>query len=325
MNDADFRSLGPTKRIRDVEEALDAFSKVEVDIRFDRQNDRRSFSLEFNAVRLGAAGLMTTKWGTDSYFKAESSSYMAVVISPADATPSVFTTSGETVVASTTTAPILHPEREVSIIRPAEIPVSILSVRLRELEQLFQDITGTDAGHLEFDSSLDLESAQGRRLLRVIGFALQELSTNPSAVDHPIVRRQLDDLVLSGFLSLPGQHHRLVDLSTSNVGTAIVRRAEEFMEANLGNPITMSDVAAACDCSRTRLFLAFKRERRWTPLQFLVRKRMERARRLLLSGGQGLTVTKVALDSGYASLSRFSQEYRKLYGEMPSMTLHRGR
>lgn len=325
MDNDDFQSLDCLKAIRNVEEAVQALAELEVEIRFDRQKNRLPFSLELDAVRLGATELLTTKWGTDSWFNVEWPSHVAVVVSPPCAVSSVFTMSGKRIVASAKTAPILHPQRDISVFRPAETPLLVLSARLRDLEQLFQDITGTDAGHLEFDPSLDLESAQGGRLLRVIRFALKELSTNPSPVDHPIVRRQLDDLVLGGFLSLPGRHHRLIDLSTSNVGTAIVRRAEEFMEANLGNPISMSDVAAACDCSRTRLFLAFKRERRWTPLQFLVRKRMERARRLLLCGGQGLTVTKVALDSGYASLSRFSQEYRKLYGEMPSMTLHRGR
>ncbi len=111
----------------------------------------------------------------------------------------------------------------------------------------------------------------------------------------------------------------------SSVGAAVVRRAEEFMEAHVDCPIGMSEVAAACDCSRTKLFLAFKRERSWTPLQFLVRKRMERARRRLLARTQIVTVTRVALDCGYASLSRFTEEYRKLYGETPSMTLSRSR
>ncbi len=44
-----------------------------------------------------------------------------------------------------------------------------------------------------------------------------------------------------------------------------------------------------------------------------------------MNTAQGLTVTRVALNCGYASLSRFTQEYRKLYGETPSMTLSRNR
>ena len=173
---------------------------------------------------------------------------------------------------------------------------------------------------------MNREGPEGRRFQRLIDFALGELRDNPSAIENPIIRRQLDDAVLGGILSLPGKHHRfLMDRSSSSAGAAIVRRAEEFMEVHVDCPISMSDVAAACDCSRTKLFLAFKRERSWTPLQFLVRKRMERARRLLLAPTQIVTVTRVALDCGYASLSRFTEEYRKLYGETPSMTLRRSR
>ncbi len=201
----------------------------------------------------------------------------------------------------------------------------ILCARLDDLERLFREITGSERGCLEFDSALNRESPEGRRLQRLIDFALEELSLNPSAVDNPIIRRQLDDLVLGGILSLPGKHHRLIDRSNSSVGAAVVRRAEEFMEANVDRPISMSDVAAACGCSRTKLFLAFQQEREWTPLQFLVRRRMEWARRALLTPTQRITVTAVALDCGYANVSRFAQEYRKLFGETPSMTLSRSR
>ncbi len=314
-----------TATIRDVEEAAQTFSSVEVDIRFDRLKDRSAFALDFAAVRMGAAELMTTTWGTDTWFKVESASDVAVVVNPACGAPSVFTTSGESVLASRTIAPILLPEREIRVFRPAGTPLLLLCARMDDLERLLREITGSDRGWLEFSSGLNRESPEGRRLQRIIDFALGELSLNPSAVDNPIVRRQLDDLVLGGILSLPGKHHRLIERSNGSLGAAVVRRAEEFMEANVDRPISMSDVAAACSCSRTKLFLAFKRERAWTPLQFLVRRRMEWARRALLAPKPGMTVTKVSLDCGYASLSRFTQAYRKLYGETPSMTLNRSR
>ncbi len=35
-----------------------------------------------------------------------------------------------------------------------------------------------------------------------------------------------------------------------------------------------------------------------------------------------MTVTSIALESGYVNLSRFAAEYRKAYGETPSATLN---
>ena len=322
--DADPRAADPITPIHDVEEAAQACSIAGVDLRVDRVKDPSAFFLKIRTIQTGAAELVSTEWGTDSWLRVELPGHVAVVVNPFRGTPSVFTTSGDSVVATTTTAPILQPEREVKIFRPAESPVWVLSAHIKDLERLFREITGSDGRRLDFESGLNRESPEGRRFQRLIDFALGELRDNPSAIENPIIRRQLDDAVLGGILSLPGKHHRfLMDGSSSTAGVPVVRRAEEFMEAHVDCPIGMSEVAAACDCSRTKLFLAFKRERSWTPLQFLVRKRMERARRRLLASTQGLTVTRVALDCVYASLSRFAQEYRKLYGEAPSMTLSR--
>ena len=278
-------------------------------------------------VHLGPAELVGTKWGTDSWLTVELPAHVAVVINPFANAPSVFTTNGDSVLATTTAAPILQPEREVRIFRPAESPVWVLSAHIKDLERLFREITGNDREPLDFAPSLNRESPEGRRFQRLVNFLLGELRDNPSAAAHPIIRRLLSDALLGGIFALPGKHHRvLMDRSSGSASAAIVRRAEEFMEAHVDGPIGMSEVAAACGCSRTKLFLAFKSERSWTPLQFLVRKRMERARRSLLAPpGQDVTVTTVALDCGYASLSRFSQEYRKLFGETPSVTLRRSR
>ena len=46
----------------------------------------------------------------------------------------------------------------------------------------------------------------------------------------------------------------MIERSTAAIAPAVVRRAEEYMEANLARAISIADVAAACGCSRTKLF-----------------------------------------------------------------------
>ncbi len=307
--------------IRDVEEVAQAFSNAGIELRFDRLRDRQRFSVEFESYPLGASQLVRTKWATDAWLTAVLPSRVGVMINPFRSAPSVFTISGDRVAASTGTAPVIQAERQVRVFRPADAPLLVLSADLTDLQRLFREISKAEAAPLEFESALNLETPEGGRLRRLVRFALEELSANPSALDSPIVRRQLNDLVLGGMLSFPGQHHRLLDRSNRSVGLGVVRRAEEFMEAHVNQPIGVSDVTAACGCSRTKLFLAFKQERAWTPLQFLVRQRMERARRALLSPGLATTVTKISLDCGYANVSRFARVYRQLFGEAPSATL----
>lgn len=325
MRTEDARPARRTTPIRDPDEAEQAFSSAGIDLQIDRIADRNAFSIDFDLYPFGAAELVYTKWGTDSWMRAQLSDRLAVILNPNGAIPSVFTTAGEAIPASQGTAPILLAEREIKVFRPTESPVFVLSAEMRDLERLFRDITGRDHGRLDFELVLNRESPEGRRFERLINFIVWELSAEPSAVDSPIFRRQFDDLVLGGLLSLPGQHHRLIDGANSSAAPGVVRRAEEFMEANVDRPIGMSDVASECGCSRTKLFQAFKGGREWTPLQFLVRRRMERARRRLVAPSEGMNITAVALDCGYANFSRFAQEYRKYYGELPSKTLNRSR
>jgi len=52
--------------------------------------------------------------------------------------------------------------------------------------------------------------------------------------------------------------------------------------------------------------------------------RLSQVRQALLSSrDQFVTVTEVATGFGFAELGRFSVEYRRVFGESPSATLHR--
>lgn len=321
----DPKSADSPTLILDPDEAADVFSKAGIDPQFERIRDRRAFSVDFKNYAMGGAELVCTQWGTDTWLKVNFTDRMAVIVSPDESTPSVFTISGEDVPATTKSAPIMQPDRKISVFRPEHTPLLVLSADLQELRRHFRDITGTEPGDLEFALGLDRNTPEGRRFQRIINYAVNELQAEPAAILNPIIRRQLDDLVLSSLLTLPGDHHRLIDSATASVASSVVRRAEEFMDANVGQPISMADVVAEAGCSRTKLFQAFRQERQCTPLQFLVRRRMDQARRRLLAPTDGMNVTTVALDSGYANFSQFAQHYRKLFGETPSTTLKRSR
>ncbi len=322
----DLNRACPPTRIRDVGEAARTLSRVGIKTRFNRTTSRGSFSLDLHQFQLGATGLLCTTWGTDVWGTVELQGRVAVVVNPVFAKPSIYATSADCLTASATVAPILPPGRRIEVFRPASCPVVVLSAKVTDMSLRLQRGVGLNANAPNFQPFLSRRSPEGGRLQRLLDFVMRELTEDPSLVRHPIARRQLDDLILDCILSLPGSHHDLVDRSISreSVASAIVRRAEKFMEAHMDRPIGISDVAAECDCSRTKLFQAFKRERDWTPLQFLVRRRMERARRRLLAPCEGMTVTSIALESGYVNLSRFAGEYRKVYGETPSATLHGG-
>lgn len=104
-----------------------------------------------------------------------------------------------------------------------------------------------------------------------------------------------------------------------------VKLIEEWIDANLAEPIGVEELAAVIGSNSRAVQTAFRRLRGCSPLQAVIARRLDAARRALLAPHAATTVTSVALDCGFFHLGRFSLRYRAAFGERPSETLKRGR
>jgi AraC-like DNA-binding protein len=105
----------------------------------------------------------------------------------------------------------------------------------------------------------------------------------------------------------------------------LVEQAEILALAEVDEqPIQISGLCAALSVSERTLRKAFHRIHGLPPCRHLRMLRLEQARRALIATDSHLTtVTEIATCFGFAELGRFSVEYRKVFGESPSQTLHR--
>lgn len=106
----------------------------------------------------------------------------------------------------------------------------------------------------------------------------------------------------------------------------IVRTAEDYALANVGEPLYVTDLCRAAAVSERKLEYSFKAILGLTPVTFLIRLRLHRARQALLAATpRSTTVSVVALRWGFWHFGAFSRAYRELFGELPSQTLRRRR
>ena len=92
-------------------------------------------------------------------------------------------------------------------------------------------------------------------------------------------------------------------------------KARSIVEESLGEPLNLETIARAACLSPYHLHRLFTQVFGETPHRYAVRRRMDRARRLLTQ--TDMPVTLVCLESGFQSLGSFSTLFRKETGCSP--------
>jgi AraC-like DNA-binding protein len=119
---------------------------------------------------------------------------------------------------------------------------------------------------------------------------------------------------------------RLAEVPETPAGLpADLVRVLGWLRSHLSEPIQLELLAQVAGVRPRTLEMHFKMFLGTTPLGWVRRVRLSRARRELLNGGPETTVTSIALGTGFDQLGRFAGEYRKAFGERPSRTIQRAR
>lgn len=96
-----------------------------------------------------------------------------------------------------------------------------------------------------------------------------------------------------------------------------VQAAVDFMKANLHRAIDLDEIAEAINISSSYISMLFKTETGFSPIDYLIRLRLEKARQLLKSGG--LSVKEAMAAVGYNTKSHFSKHFKRQFKINPSV------
>ena len=90
-----------------------------------------------------------------------------------------------------------------------------------------------------------------------------------------------------------------------------------YIDAHLDQPLSVDDLAARAHLSRYHFIRRFHRTYHRTPHQYLIHKRLERAKELLANSE--MPVTEICFAVGFESLGSFSTLFRNVVGWSPSI------
>jgi two-component system, response regulator YesN len=111
--------------------------------------------------------------------------------------------------------------------------------------------------------------------------------------------------------------NKLVDVSAQNPSNRIpIREALDYINNNLKNDLTQKEVADHVHLNPSYLSVLFKEHVKLTFSEYVTRRRIQRAKELLMS--TNLPIVDIAEESGYKTAKYFIKIFKEIEGETPS-------
>lgn len=142
-----------------------------------------------------------------------------------------------------------------------------------------------------------------------------------SELNSPACLRLRDDVLMEWIETLPPQVST-AELESVAARQQIVDRACEIMLSEPSETLSMLTLCRQVGASRRKLSYCFADVLGTSPAKYLRASRLNGVRRDLKAARDAtVTVQDVATRWGFEHLSQFSQDYKHLFGELPSATL----
>jgi AraC family transcriptional regulator len=198
-----------------------------------------------------------------------------------------------------------------------ELSTLHLYVRQAIVEEVAADVSA-DTGNIELLPRLGAKDPLIEKLALEVRDALREPDPNaPIYIDY-LSRALAARLVRAhSTRSVPRPEARIGALTRVQLDRAI-----DYMDENLDKPLALMDVAEAVGLSATHFARRFKRSTGSAPHQYLMRCRVERARRLLAETDKA--IAEIALACGFTHQEHLTRVFRRLSGGETPARFRRG-
>jgi AraC-like DNA-binding protein len=230
----------------------------------------------------------------------------------------------EVTVASHNQAAVFSPRRHTAVADwPAHAAQLLIKLNQHSVEGELEGLLGAPVIEpIQFKMAMPTGDGAGRAWLATLTSLLAFLNGRSKAGEAGRRHTQLlERTLISGLLM--SQPHSYTDQLLGSGGpiaaTGSVDLVVDAIKASPEHPYSLADLCRIGCASARSLQAQFQARFGMSPMQFLRRERLCRAREALRDG-RG-PVSTVAYDWGFSNLGRFARAYQAQFGELPSDTL----
>lgn len=192
-----------------------------------------------------------------------------------------------------------------------EVPMLSLMLRL-EMPMVREILSQEDLPEAE-NSSQRRGLAVGKANAGLLGACTRMIELLDASDDIPFLSRLLQREIIYRILRTP-QGARLRAIATSGDLGNRTARAVAWLKDNYAKRLHMEELAAVARMGVSTLHHQFRALTTMSPLQYQKQLRLQRARTRMLDG---IDASSAAYEVGYESVSQFSREYSRFFGQPP--------
>ncbi len=156
--------------------------------------------------------------------------------------------------------------------------------------------------------------AVGETTAGLLGACIRLVELLETPEDIPFLSHLIQREIVYRILRTP-QGERLRAIATRGDLSHRTARAIAWLRANYAKPLHMEELAGIARMGVSTLHHQFRALTTMSPLQYQKQLRLQTARQRMLM--DGMDATSVAYEVGYESVSQFSREYSRFFGQPP--------
>jgi AraC-like DNA-binding protein len=146
----------------------------------------------------------------------------------------------------------------------------------------------------------------------------------PEIIAQSEASRGLEQALIEAMVSCLASRDVREDRAAQRQHVLIMRRFRRVVEERADEALYIPEISNMIGVSGRTLRVCCQEQLGVGPKRYLLLRRLHMARRTLREATpDAMTVTDIATRYGFWELGRFAVEYRSLFGESPSVTLHR--
>lgn len=278
------------------------------------------FSATMHHVKTGLLSLSRLEYGADVHIEPDYLDHFYLIQIPVQGYAEI-EYAKQKFISYTRVASIISPDLPLKMRWKKDAPQLMLKINKSDfLHHVQQNLPHYENTPI-FNPKLDFSTLGGSYFLQLMTTLIDALSVKNHPLHHPIALKQFESSLFNALLY--GQENDALNAinryQEKLVSPHFIKRTECYIRENLHEPLNIEILAKNAGVSTRTLFSGFKNFLGTTPMAYLKDLRLEKAHQELRNS-EYQSVTDIAYKWGFTHLGRFSQEYKRRYGELPSST-----